>query len=323
MISKVDDEHVTSCTDELNNMHITSTEENIDVCANCGKDGGNGLKACTACKLVKYCNRDCQIAHRSKHKKACRKRAAEIRDEELFKQPPPNEDCPICLLPLPLLGSGIVYKSCCGKMICSGCDYAPVYDNLGNEIIERKCPFCRSTVHVSDEEFNERLQKRVELDDAEAIFTLGCNYSDGDDDFPQDYDKAFELFVRAGELGYAVAYCDVGYAYSNGEGVEIDKKKAKHYYELAAIGGNMNARHNLGLYEEDEGNMMRALKHYMIAAGCGHTNSLKQIQELYTNGHATKDDFAKALRAYQAYLAEIQSNQRDKAAAARGDCRYY
>ena len=69
----------------------------MSACANCGKgedeDTNNStLKACTACKLVKYCNRECQIAHRSKHKKACRKRAAEIRDEELFKQPPPKED---------------------------------------------------------------------------------------------------------------------------------------------------------------------------------------------------------------------------------------
>ena len=31
-----------------------------------------------------------------------------ISDDELFKQPPPKEDCPICLLPLPLLGSGTV-----------------------------------------------------------------------------------------------------------------------------------------------------------------------------------------------------------------------
>ena len=93
---------ITSPADDMKNMHITSTDK-VDVCANCGKDGGNnGLKACTACKLVKYCNRDCQMAHRSKHKKACRKRAAEMRDEELFKEPP-NKDCPICLLRLPLL----------------------------------------------------------------------------------------------------------------------------------------------------------------------------------------------------------------------------
>ena len=41
------------------------------------------------------------------------------------------------------------------------------------------------------------------------------------------------------------------------------------------------------------------------------------------NGHATKDDYTKALRAYQAYLVEIKSTQRDKAAAASANYRYY
>ena len=58
----------------------------------------------------------------------------------------------------------------------------------------------------------------------------------------------------------------------------------------------------------------------MVAAEEGDSDSLQQIRKLYTNGHATKDDYAKALRVYQAYLAEIQSTQRDADGA---DCRYY
>jgi len=71
------------------------------ICANCGKgeESTGSLKACTACKLVKYCNRECQIAHRPQHKKECRKRVAELHDEALFKQPPlEHGDCPICFL---------------------------------------------------------------------------------------------------------------------------------------------------------------------------------------------------------------------------------
>jgi TPR repeat protein len=129
-----------------------------------------------------------------------------------------------------------------------------VYDNLGNEIIEEKCPFCRTTVHVSIEEYSERLQKRGELDDSEATFHLGCStYRDGEFGLPQDYNKALELFVQAGELGHAKAYCNVGYAYANGRGVEKDKKKANHYYKLAAIGGDASARHNLGNNEQCAG----------------------------------------------------------------------
>ena len=66
-----------------------STTDNI-ICANCGKgeEEITSLKACVACKIVKYCSRDCQKAHRPQHKKECRKRAAELHDEALFKQPP-------------------------------------------------------------------------------------------------------------------------------------------------------------------------------------------------------------------------------------------
>jgi len=68
-----------------------STEDEVSVCANCGKgeEESGKLKSCTACKLVKYCSRECQIAHRPQHKRECRRRAAELHDEKLFKQPPP------------------------------------------------------------------------------------------------------------------------------------------------------------------------------------------------------------------------------------------
>ena len=61
---------------------------------------------------VKYCSAACQKAHRPQHKKECKKRAAELLDEALFKQPPPDEDCPICFLTLPSLHTGSKYKSC-------------------------------------------------------------------------------------------------------------------------------------------------------------------------------------------------------------------
>ena len=147
----------------------------------------------------------------------------------------------------------------------------------------------------------------------------------GNVDLPQDYTKALELWHRAAELGHAGSYCSIGYAYDNGIGVDIDKKKAKHYYELAAIGGVNEARDNLGNMEGGEGNKQdRALKHYMIAVRGGDSESLKGINMLYSAGHATKEDYTKALQSYQTYMDEIKSSQRDKAAAYNEeDFRYY
>ena len=77
-------------------MSTDDEDKEVSVCANCGKgeEESDKLKACTACKMVKYCNRECQIAHRPQHKKECKKKAKELHDEQLFKQPPPEEDCP-------------------------------------------------------------------------------------------------------------------------------------------------------------------------------------------------------------------------------------
>ena len=239
------------------------------------------------------------------------------KDAALFKQPPPNEDCPICFMRMPSLYTGFKYNSCCGKIICSGCIYA-VHKMKG----ETKCPFCRVPTPTTEEEMLERIKKLVEMDDDEAIRELGCCYYDGKYGLPQDRDKALELWHRAGELGCAAANASIGNAYYRGRGVERDIEKGKHYWELAAMGGNIYSRYNLGVLEEDAGNMSIALKHHIVAAECGDNDSLKKIKEYYVNGHATKDDYAKALRAHHEYICGIKSAQRDEAASYKDRYRY-
>jgi len=219
--------------------------------------------------------------------------------------------------------TGSKYQSCCGKVICSGCCYAPLYDNQGNEVDNEKCPFCRIPTPYTNEEAIERLKKRIETGDAHAMYCLGYYYSCGEGGFPQDCTKALELFHRAGEFGFAEAYCNIGYAYNNGQGVEVDKKKATHYYELAAMSGCEISRYILGCFEMNAGNVDRAIKHHMIAVRSGYAKSLEAIKELFTERHASKEDYTKALQLYQEYLGEIKSEQRDKAAAANEDNRYY
>ena len=311
-----------SADKDMVSKEADSNAEEVQTCANCGKEGASNV--CNKCKLVKYCNAACKKKHRTKHKKACERRVAELHDIELFKQPPQQEeDCPICFVRLPTMGSGLRYKSCCGKVICSGCIHAPVYDNQGNARNDKICPFCRVLTPVINEEvIIKRIHTRVDAGDVEAIRNLGCIYSDGMLGLPQDYVKALELYHRAAELGYDEAYNNIGNAYMYGEGVKKDEKKARHYFELAAMRGSPNARHNLGIFEDNRGNMERALKHHMIAVTFGHHSSLKQIQKLYSKGHTTKDVYTKALRSYQEYLNEVKSSQRDQAAAFCEDYKY-
>jgi len=336
-----------SCNDEciddgvyevIEKLQRINTIDNNVLCANCGKEGSDISNICNKCKKARYCNAACKKKHRHKHKKDCEehiRRAAEkhneelrltaeheakLHDEKLFKQTPPEEDCPICFIRLPTRKSGSRYMSCCGKVFCSGCCYAPVYDDQGNAVDNQKCPFCRTPHPATDEEVIKRYKVRMELSDAQAMHNVGVYYRDGRNGYPQDYAKALELWHRAAELGYASAYRSIGYAYDMGNGVEVDENKATYYYELSAMGGDVNARYNLGI---NEAQAERALRHHMIAVRAGENDSLKEIQELYSKGDATKDDYMTALQSYQEYLGEIKSAQRDKAAAAREDFRYY
>ena len=273
----------------------------MESCAACGKTDG-GLKACAACKLVKYCNANCQIAHRSKHKKACRKKVRELFDLKLYAQPPKREDCPICMLPMPI-GNECTYMSCCGKYICTGC-----VCNLTRAV----CPYCNTKRPRDMADEIKRLFERMEkFNDANAMVNLGGFYKMGMNGFPIDYSQAAELVERASELGSADAHYNLGNLYHDGDGVKRDTKKAVHHWQIAAMMGNECARHNLGVIEENNGNHDRAMKHLMITAKCGHDDSLELIKEGFMMGKVTKTDFEITLRAHKASQDEMKSDQRD------------
>ena len=235
-----------------------------------------------------------------------------VSDEDLFKQPQ-EEDCPICFLQMPTLETAYKYKVCCGKVICSGC----VHANAGLTD-DQLCPFCRTPAPDTEEEGVKRLRKRIIVNDHHALFNCGVFCKNGKYGYPQDEMKALELWHQAGELGNTDSYHNIGFTY-----LREDMKKARYYWELAAMGGHVGARYNLGVDEDINDNMDRALKHWMIAVGFGCRKSLDSIKRLFTEGDATKEDYANALRSHQAYLDEIRSDQRDKAAAFSNEYKYY
>ena len=239
---------------------------------------------------------------------------AELHDEELFKEHPPRDECPICFLPLPLDPGQTIFKSCCGKIICTGCIVAMKEEACGRGKISL-CAFCREPNPSSDEEIVKRVEKLVEADNANAVDKLGGYYDRGVMGMPQDMTKANELWLRAGELGCAEAYYNLGHSYYNGRGVEVDKKKAKHFNELAAMNGSVNARHNLGCDELEAGNEHRAIKHCLLSARAGDKNSLDGVKQGFRKGIITKEEYANTLSAFQKIRDEMESDDRDKARA--------
>ena len=281
-------------------------------CASCGVAEVDDvkLKDCDDCGLVRYCSDDCKEDHRPQHEEECKKRAAELKDEILFKQPEGScyGDCPICCLPVPLELSKSTLYSCCSKRICKGCSYA----NQKREAEGRlrfKCPFCRTAVPNTGAEIIELLMKRIEANDPVAIRRIGTiRYDEG------DYNSAFEHWTKAAALGDVRAHYELSIMYDEGEGVEKDEERALHHLTEAAIGGHPHARHNLGCIEGGNDRVDRAAKHFIIAAKLGYDDSLGNVKILYTDGHVSKEDFAAALRGHHAVIKAMKSPQREEAA---------
>ena len=305
----------------------------ISCCAECGAEGGASLKTCKACMHARYCSAECQRNHWPMHKTACKRRAAELRDVELFKDPPDKEECPICFLPMPInliccallppaTRSSIPiydfaiankevateplekYYSCCGKSICRGCAYSNIMS--GNN----KCPFCNSEREgITLEESVEEIMKRVGANDPTSICMLAGSYYQGLNGILQDRAKALELFTRAADLGCSKAHNELGKIYHEGGNM----KKAKFHFEAAAMAGHEGARYNLGNMEFNSGNMERAVKHWTIAASAGCFRAMGNLLIALEDRDVSRESIDSTLAAYNSSCAEMRSEARDAA----------
>ena len=288
--------------------------EVTDICASCGIAEIDEIKlktcAACACESVRYCSVECQKKHRPHHKRACKKRMAKSRDELLFRQPESSYfgDCPICYLPLTPDPQNFLLSACCSKMICIGCDYADQLRQRGLETPqEPSYAFCREPLPDTEEEFDALVMKRVEKNDPVAMQQMGNERHD-----EGDYKSAFEYYTKAAELGDANAHYNLSVMYELGR-VKKDEKKEVYHLEKAAIGGHVDARHNIGCHEANNGRMERAVKHFIIAANMGGEESMKALWNCHARGLVEKDDLSATLRLHQAAVDATKSPQREEA----------
>ncbi len=201
---------------------MSADSESTVCCASCGKAEVDEikLKKC-ACNLVKYCGVNCQKNHRSLHKRACKKRLAELRDDRLFTQPDGScyGECPICCLPLPIDMSKSTIRTCCSKIICNGCRRANFLREMQGGL-EHKCPFCREPSPNTQKESDKYSMKRIKANDPAALREMGIKcYDEG------DCGKAFNYYTKAADLGDVDAHHNLSVLYREEAGVEKDKKK--------------------------------------------------------------------------------------------------
>ena len=142
---------------------------------------------------------------------------------------------------------------------------------------------------------------------------LGDKYYFGELGLTKDAPRAIVLWTEAAELGSLDAHYNLGRAYYHGDGVEEDKPRSIHHWQQAAMKGNVLSRHNLSAAEAIKGNYDLAVLHWMISAKMGYEMSLNGIKEMFKEGHATKAQYAEALRGYGDAVEAMKSPKREEA----------
>ena len=127
-------------------------------CANCGV-AGVPLKACSRCKLVKYCDKDCQRQHWTKgeHQKFCiavdkRKPQIDAATSNLLTEEFKGDECAICLSPLS--------QSNACLLPCSHSYHSECVAQLRKFGISQVCPLCRAELPAGPERVCEETTRR-------------------------------------------------------------------------------------------------------------------------------------------------------------------
>ena len=237
----------------------------------------------------------------------------ETKDIYIFAPIPEREECPICMIQLPINDKEITLMSCCGKKICSGCIHQNIKADVKNGVPdhEQKCAFCRRPPGNSIKE-KKRLMKKK---NPEAFMDMSHRYEAGDGVFQSDT-KALELRICAAELGYADAFGSIGYHYSLGTAVVQDISKALDFWAVAAKKGSIYAHNLLSNFHRSNGNQ-ESINHLKVAASAGHQQSMDDLMKAFKDKLLSKEELSQTLRAYQASHDKTKSKERDYSRAIR------
>lgn len=110
---------------------------------------------------------------------------AETASIDLFAPPPPTKDCPICCIPLPHDETQTAFFSCCGVIVCCGCDEKHTLTNVINRLKLKKqgkkskgveenteCAYCRQQPDHSIEQLQKIIQQEREPEALRKLATM-------------------------------------------------------------------------------------------------------------------------------------------------------
>ena len=93
--------------------------------------------------------------------------------------------------------------------------------------------------------------------------------------------KAFQIFKKCAKYGYQDCIFMLGFLYDTGEGVKINKKKAKSLYKIGIKNNNVSAMTNLAILYREEYKYKKMLKWFKKALQHNDGDAALEIAQYY------------------------------------------
>lgn len=149
----------------------------------------------------------------------------------------------------------------------------------------------------------EKIREHAKLGIAAAEAQLGFMYIEGISPLAQDFKLGLMWTEKAAEQHNARALNNLGYMYSEGEGVTKDVSRATTYYRRSAALHNKDGLHSLGLaYEYGLGikkDLHKARKLFQESADLGNSSAQYELGHMYEVGEGFDANLEKAFQWYQ------------------------
>ena len=231
--------------------------------------------------------------------------------------PPSRDECPICLIPLPIDDKSTSYRPCCGKIICKGCVADQIHmlmrdsgDELQEEMIKalNQCMFCRTDMYGKSDELNKAA---AENNRPEGMFRVGQLYLEPGllGTVRQEHkQEGMKWLKRATVLGCGKAAEKIGDIHLEDE----NERDAYFYFTKAAELGRVQSFVKLGNIELDRGNVTTAMNNYRKATICGvKSEGLVQVLKRgFMEKYITRDEYFSTL--YRNYKANEEMNSESR-----------
>ncbi len=181
---------------------------------------------------------------------------------------------------------------------------------------------------------NKDLEVLTYDNDALANYYLGLRYDYGTDELEQNFDKAYDYYLAASDLGCPLSDVALGYMYLNGASVEMDLSTARDYFAKAINSGAAEGYVGMGqtyLYEVEnmdvetvdetqeellshdiEEMQTLAYRNFQAAHDKGILSGDYYLAILYQNGIYVNEDQEKAISLYEGVAATEDADLTEK-----------